>query len=82
MQSAACELLFFVQGKLFIENEEMNLNREKRIEEQGFNSLGRVDTDTRTFIIEDLTKLTFYLLFPVQLLLPDELDHQQLVMQY
>ena len=55
-----------MQGKLFIENEEMNLNREKRIEEQGFNSLGRVDTDTRTFIIEDLMKLTFYLLFPVQ----------------
>ena len=55
-----------MQGKLFIENEEMNLNREKGIEEQGFNSLGRVDTDTRTFIIEDLMKLTFYLLFPVQ----------------
>ena len=56
-----------MQGKLFIENEEMNLNREKRIEEQGFNSLGRVDTDTRTFIIiEDWMKLTFYLLFPVQ----------------
>jgi len=29
-----------LQGKLFIENEEMNLNREKRIEEQGLNFLG------------------------------------------